>query len=183
MGGSGSFSTSTWTPSICMFIAKSLLTVCNDNLEMAINMQMEGVQVEVEKDPEPMVSNNLEHQPGTSSAASSSRRQPAPRVVEDEYDEDGVRKPIPQKQETLIQPGFEGYAMNRSASNRGSRTSRVRSVFDGFRNFSNEARSYENGAAGGQGGAASRRGKPAIDIIFKGDLQTARDSATSAKKW
>jgi len=173
-------------------IAKSLLTVCNDNLEMAINMQMEGVQVEVEKDPEPMASNNLEHQPGTSSAGSSSRRQPAPRVVEDEYDEDGVRAPIPQKQETLIQPGFEGYAMNRSASNRGSRTSRVRSVFDGFRNFSNEARSYENGAAGGQGGAASRRGKkrtleelfkPPIDIIFKGDLQTARDSATSAKKW
>ena len=56
-------------------IAKSLLTVCNDNLEMAINMQMEGVQVEPEKDPEPMVSNNHEHQPGTSSAASSSRRQ------------------------------------------------------------------------------------------------------------
>ena len=104
----------------------------------------------------------------------------APRVVEDEYDEDGVRAPIPQKQETLIQPGkffhtfsyifqlsiffsklyfcesgksflklilplfpgFEGYAMNRSASNRGSRTSRVRSVFDGFRNFSNEASKF-----------------------------------------
>ena len=62
-------------------IAKSLLTVCNDNLEMAINMQMEGVQVE--KDPEPMASNNHEHQPGTSSAAastaSSSRRQPGKR--------------------------------------------------------------------------------------------------------
>jgi hypothetical protein len=28
----------------------------------------------------------------------------APRV-EEEYDEDGVRAPIPQKQETLIQPG------------------------------------------------------------------------------
>ena len=60
-------------------IAKSLLTVCNDNLEMAINMQMEGVQVEVEKDPEPVASNNLEHQPGTSSAGSSSRRQPGKR--------------------------------------------------------------------------------------------------------
>ena len=44
----------------------------------------------------------------------------------------------------------------------------------------------------GQRGVASRRGKkrtleelfkPPIDIIFKGDLQTARDSATSAKKW
>ena len=52
--------------------------------------------------------------------------------------------------------------------------------------------SYENGATGGQGGAASRRGKkrtleelykPPIDIIFKGDFQTARESATSAKKW
>ena len=61
-------------------IAKSLLTVCNDNLEMAINMQMEGVQVEVEKDPEPMASNNLEHLPGTSSAGSSSRRQPGKRT-------------------------------------------------------------------------------------------------------
>ena len=60
-------------------IAKSLLTVCNDNLEMAINMQMEGVQVEVDKDPEPVASNNLEHQPGTSSAGSSSRRQPGKR--------------------------------------------------------------------------------------------------------
>ena len=58
-------------------IAKSLLTVCNDNLEMAINMQMEGVQVE--KDPEPLASNNLGDQPGTSAAASSSRRQPGKR--------------------------------------------------------------------------------------------------------
>ena len=53
---------------------------------------------------------------------------------------DGVRAPIPQKQEVLIQPGYEGYALNRNASQ--GRSSRVRSVFDGFRNFSNEARKF-----------------------------------------
>lgn len=150
-------------------IADSLLKVCNDNLEMAINMQMEGVQVES------AASSNL-HQPGTSSA--SSLRPPPPSVepvVEPEEDEDGVRAPIPQKQEVLIQPGFEGYALNRNASR--VRANRVRSVFDGFRNFSQEARSYENGAAGAAGGqGASRRGKkrtleelfkPPIDVMFK----------------
>lgn len=50
---------------------------------------------------------------------------------------DEVRAPIPQKQEVLIQPGFEGYSINRSSNM--LRANRVRSVFDGFRNFSNEA--------------------------------------------
>jgi len=166
-------------------IADSLLKVCNDNLEMAINMQMEGVQIES------AASSNL-HQPGTSSA--SSLRPPPASVepeVEPEEDEDGVRAPIPQKQEVLIQPGFEGYALNRNASR--MRATRVRSVFDGFRNFSQEARSYENGANGAAGGqGASRRGKkrtleelfkPPIDVMFKGDFQSARDSASFAKKW
>ena len=50
-------------------------------------------------------------------------------------DEDDVRAPIPQRQETLVQPGFEGYELNNRARN--SRA-RVRSVFDGFRNFEAE---------------------------------------------
>ena len=59
---------------------------------------------------------------------------------EPDEDEDGVRAPIPQKQEVLIQPGFEGYALNRNSSR--MRASRVRSVFDGFRNFSQEASKF-----------------------------------------
>merc|ERR1719468_318033 len=161
-------------------IADSLLKICNDNLEMAINMQMEGVEVN-ETAASSSGGNNLQpsnganfDQPGTSSSLEAS----------EEVDEDGVRAPIPQKQEVLIQPGYEGYALNRNASQ--GRSSRVRSVFDGFRNFSNEARNYE------QNGSTSRRGKkrtleelfkPPLDIMFKGDFQTARDSATSAKKW
>ena len=121
-------------------IAKSLLDVCNHNLEMAINMHMEGVQTEdVGRDS----------QPGTSSSAAA--------WVPDEDEGtfimnisclfmiwihflDGVRAPIPQKQEVLVQPGYEGYALNRSVNL--MRGSRVRSVFDGFRNFSNEARKF-----------------------------------------
>ena len=50
---------------------------------------------------------------------------------------DDVRAPIPQKKEVLIQPGYEGYSITRT--NNLIRGSRVRSVFDGFRNFSNES--------------------------------------------
>ena len=50
---------------------------------------------------------------------------------------DDVRAPIPQKKEVLIQPGYEGYSITRQ--NNLIRGSRVRSVFDGFRNFSNES--------------------------------------------
>ena len=54
-------------------------------------------------------------------------------IVEDEED---VRAPIPQKQETLIHSGYEGYPMNNRQQ---YRKARIRSVFDGFRNFRNEA--------------------------------------------
>ena len=127
--------------------AESLLAACNDNLEMAINMHMEGVQIE-DQNSSSSASNGT--QPGTSSSSAAAAHI-------DDPDDDGenfknlkfsicnsifwvsdeVRAPIPQKQEVLIQPGFEGYSINRSSNM--LRGQRVRSVFDGFRNFSNEA--------------------------------------------
>ena len=126
--------------------AESLLAACNDNLEMAINMHMEGVQIE-DNNSSSSASNGT--QPGTSSSSAAAAHI-------DDPDDDGenfknfkklqnslfsvsdeVRAPIPQKQEVLIQPGFEGYSINRSSNM--LRGQRVRSVFDGFRNFSNEA--------------------------------------------
>ena len=50
--------------------------------------------------------------------------------------DDEVRAPIPQKQETLIEAGYEGYQMN---NRQNYRKARIRTVFDGFRNFGNEA--------------------------------------------
>ena len=46
-------------------MATSLLAVCNGNLEMAINMHMEGVQIE-------------DNQPGTSSTSSNANSNPNP---------------------------------------------------------------------------------------------------------
>ena len=47
--------------------AESLLAVCNDNLEMAINMHMEGVQIEDNNSRSSSASNGT--QPGTSSSS------------------------------------------------------------------------------------------------------------------
>ena len=45
-------------------------------------------------------------------------------------DEDYVRAPIPQKQEVLVQPGYEGYGFGFKGKRR-----IIKSVFDSFRNF------------------------------------------------
>ena len=50
-------------------------------------------------------------------------------------DEDEVRAPIPQKQETLVGPGYEAYPITRP----NMKKTRVKTVFDGFRNFGSEA--------------------------------------------
>ena len=187
-------------------MATSLLAVCNGNLEMAINMHMEGVQVE-------------DNQPGTSSASSNANSNPIPDGDEGRHKffqkwivsirtylwflniSDDVRAPIPQKKEVLIQPGYEGYSITRQ--NNLIRGSRVRSVFDGFRNFSNESSKFcthlllefrpnfpliflleSNGASSkGKKRTLEELFKPPLDIMFKGDFQSARDAATSTKKY
>ena len=118
---------------------------------------------------------------------------------------DDVRAPIPQREEVLIQPGYEGYSINRTNK---FRQSRVRTVFDGFRNFSNETSKFteiqkifrknlnfheffwflfseSNGASSAKGKKRTLEElfKPPIDIMFKGDFQSARDAATASKKW
>ena len=55
-------------------------------------------------------------------------------------DEDDVRAPIPQTSDTLIEPGYEGYHIARP--NRNPHKNRVRTVFDGFRNFGAEGGTF-----------------------------------------
>ena len=112
-------------------VAEQLLAVCNNNLEMAINMHMEGVDVPAANAP--ASSGASASGAGASSRAGGSST--CPPVADDDDDEDNVRAPIPQKQERMIEAGFEGYALNRVNPNR----ARIRSVFDGFRNFGNES--------------------------------------------
>jgi len=171
-------------------LAANLLEACNSNLEMAINMHMENESAP----PAPALA------PPQASAAlqrSISPSLPAgPSAVErngevsGDIDEDGVRAPIPQTQETLVEAGYEGYEMqNRRHA---SRAVRVRSVFDGFRNFEEETRRLEE--RGGEtieppGYSKSKKRtledlfKPPLDIMFQGDWQSARDSAANSGRW
>ena len=91
----------------------------------------------------------------------------------------------------MIEPGYEGYALTRQNPNR----ARIRSVFDGFRNFGSEnganagSGSSSSNGGGGSGGSRGKKRtleelfKPPLDIMYKGDFQDARDAATAAKKW
>ena len=105
-----------------------------------------------------------------------------------EEDEDGVRAPIPQKQETLVGAGYEGYELNVRRGNNPHRA-RVRTVFDGFRNFGAEGASSSSGGANPPGVSAGKKRsleelfKPPVDVTFKGDWQAARDAAEASKKW
>jgi len=169
-------------------LAKNLLEACGNSLEMAVNMHMENGESDPTSGP------GAVHAPA---AGTSGSFRPGPSTDPD----DNVRAPIPQKQETLIEPGFEGYEMT-NRLNRNSR-SRVRSVFDGFRNFEEETLRRENEdvveqpviPAGvevplthTQYNRSKKRTleelfKPPLDIMYRGDWQSARDKATESGRW
>ena len=149
-------------------IARSLLSACSGNVEMAVNMHMEGIAVGGEQEK-------------VDSGKASDKT-----AGGDEEDEDGVRAPIPQKQETLVGAGYEGYELNvRRGTN--PHKVRVRTVFDGFRNFGAEGAASSSGASppvsAGKKRSLEELFKPPVDVTFKGDWQAARDAAEASKKW
>ncbi|KAK7075280.1 UBX domain-containing protein 7 [Halocaridina rubra] len=159
-------------------LAGSLLEACGNNLEMAINMHMEGVQ------------------DASVSSADSSANAP--------YMEDGVRAPIPQKQEILVGgPDDMAYSFRK-------RRRVARSVFDKFRDFEAEAKRQEEELLAGATASEVSRGaiacastsgslsvsgierkrktledlfRPPVDLIFRGTFQAARDFGVSQKRW
>ena len=123
-------------------LAESLLQACNNSLEMAINMHMEGIEGATsaggasgsgEENGNGRSKGQTEKRKKKSSKGEASTSRESRVNIED--DEDEVRAPIPQKQETLIEPGYEGYQLR----NNGKQQSRIKTVFDGFRNFGSEA--------------------------------------------
>lgn len=108
-------------------------------------------------------------------------------------EDDEVRAPIPQRQEVMVQPGYEGYAL--ASRQRGARrVGTVRSVFDGFRDFEAETRRAEERLesqeveAGLPVNRSKKRTleelfKPPLDLMWQGDWQSARDHASSTHRW
>lgn len=164
-------------------LAGSLLEACGNNLEMAVNMHMEGVHGATE----------------SSSASTGASASGAVPVIDGE---DEVRAPIPQKQEILVEgPDEIAYSF------RGRRRI-ARSVFDKFRDFEAETKRQEAellasanedggegsaGASTSSGGFAGRKKKkmktleelfrPPYDLMYGGTFQAARDSGISSKRW
>ncbi|KAK7101896.1 UBX domain-containing protein 7-like [Littorina saxatilis] len=155
---------------------EQLLSVCMGNLEMAIGMHMdqeEGARPSGSgTQARPSAGVGIEPGAGAGAAATAS--------VEEEL-LNGIRAPIPQRHEVLVEeapkiPGFRG----------GVRNTR-RSVFDGFRDFQAEARQQESLMAAGRSVAKQHTledlFRPPIDLTHKGTFHTAREAGTSHKKW
>ncbi|XP_077472248.1 UBX domain-containing protein 7 isoform X1 [Stigmatopora argus] len=139
-------------------VGKHMLEACNNNLEMAVTMFLDGGVVAEE--------------PSTSSgsAASSSRVPPS----------DEVRAPIPQKQDILVEPEpLFGVPKRRRPT---------RSIFDGFRDFQTETIRQEqelrNGASVDKKlSTLADLFRPPIELMHKGSFETAKDCGQMENKW
>ncbi|KAF7653021.1 hypothetical protein LDENG_00088220 [Lucifuga dentata] len=139
-------------------VGKHMLEACNNNLEMAVTMFLDG--------------GGIAEEPSTSSssAASSSRAPPI----------DDVRAPIPQKQEILVEPEpLFGVPKRRRPA---------RSIFDGFRDFQTETIRQEQelrngGTVDKKLSTLADLFRPPIELMHKGSFETAKDCGQLENKW
>ncbi|KAA0719056.1 UBX domain-containing protein 7 [Triplophysa tibetana] len=141
-------------------VGKHMLEACNNNLEMAVTMFLDGGGIA----EEPSTS-------ASSAGASSSRHPPT---------EDDVRAPIPQKQDILVEPEpLFGVPKRRRPA---------RSIFDGFRDFQTETIRQEqelrNGSAKDKKlSTLADLFRPPIELMHKGSFETAKDCGQLDNKW
>lgn len=137
-----------------------MLEACNNNLEMAVTMFLDG--------------GGIAEEPSTSSsstAASSSRGPPT---------DDDVRAPIPQKQDILVEPEpLFGVPKRRRPA---------RSIFDGFRDFQTETIRQEQELRNGSAvdkklSTLADLFRPPIELMHKGSFETAKDCGQLENKW
>ncbi|KAM3603655.1 uncharacterized protein V6R79_000202 [Siganus canaliculatus] len=139
-------------------VGKHMLEACNNNLEMAVTMFLDG--------------GGIAEEPSTSSssAASSSRALPS----------DEVRAPIPQKQDILVEPEpLFGVPKRRRPA---------RSIFDGFRDFQTETIRQEQelrngGTVDKKLSTLADLFRPPIELMHKGSFETAKDCGQLENKW
>ncbi|XP_071781226.1 UBX domain-containing protein 7 [Centroberyx gerrardi] len=140
-------------------VGKHMLEACNNNLEMAVTMFLDGGAIA----EEPSTSSS-------STGASSSRGPPA----------DEVRAPIPQKQDILVEPEpLFGVPKRRRPA---------RSIFDGFRDFQTETIRQEQELRNGSTvdkklSTLADLFRPPIELMHKGSFETAKDCGQLENKW
>ncbi|XP_072525396.1 UBX domain-containing protein 7 [Salminus brasiliensis] len=137
-----------------------MLEACNNNLEMAVTMFLDG--------------GGIPEEPSTSSSSAGASCSRLP------HTEDEVRAPIPQKQEILVEPEpLFGVPKRRRPA---------RSIFDGFRDFQTETIRQEQELR--NGGAMDKKlstladlFRPPIELMHKGSFETAKDCGQLENKW
>ncbi|XP_048844570.1 UBX domain-containing protein 7 [Brienomyrus brachyistius] len=141
-------------------VGKHMLEACDNNLEMAVTMFLDG--------------GGMVEEPSTSSSsagASSSRAPPT---------EEEVRAPIPQKQDILVEPEpLYGVPKRRRPA---------RSIFDGFRDFQTETIRQEQELRNGSTvdkklSTLADLFRPPIELMHKGSFETAKDCGQLENKW
>ncbi|KAJ8012324.1 hypothetical protein DPEC_G00067480 [Dallia pectoralis] len=141
-------------------VGKHMLEACNNNLEMAVTMFLDG--------------GGIAEEPSTSSSsagASSSRAPPT---------DDEVRAPIPQKQDILVEPEPMFGAPKRRRP--------ARSIFDGFRDFQTETIRQEQELRNGSAvdkklSTLADLFRPPVELMHKGSFETAKDCGQQENKW
>ncbi|KAI2667449.1 UBX domain-containing protein 7 [Labeo rohita] len=159
-------------------VGKHMLEACNNNLEMAVTMFLDG--------------GGIAEEPSTSasSAGASSSRHPPCRSLHAPCFEieccvlpsgrDDVRAPIPQKQDILVEPEpLFGVPKRRRPA---------RSIFDGFRDFQTETMRQEQELRNGSAmdkklSTLADLFRPPIELMHKGSFETAKDSGQLENKW
>ncbi|XP_066565115.1 UBX domain-containing protein 7 isoform X2 [Amia ocellicauda] len=141
-------------------VGKHMLEACNNNLEMAVTMFLDG--------------GGIAEEPSTSSSSAGASSSRVPLV------EDDVRAPIPQKQEILVEPEpLFGVPKRRRPA---------RSIFDGFRDFQTETIRQEQELRNGSAvdkklSTLADLFRPPIDLMHKGSFETAKECGQLENKW
>ncbi|XP_076150502.1 UBX domain-containing protein 7 isoform X1 [Alosa pseudoharengus] len=142
-------------------VGKHMLEACNNNLEMAVTMFLDG--------------GGIAEEPSTSSSSAGASSHPTHPA------EDDVRAPIPQKQDILVEPEpLFGVPKRRRPA---------RSIFDGFRDFQTETtvrqeQELRNGSPMDKKlSTLADLFRPPIELMHKGSFETAKDSGQLSNKW
>ncbi|CAB1326048.1 unnamed protein product [Coregonus sp. 'balchen'] len=140
-------------------VGKHMLEACNNNLEMAVTMFLDG--------------GGITEEPSTSSSSAGASSSKAPA-------DDEVRAPIPQKQDILVEPEPMFGAPKRRRP--------ARSIFDGFRDFQTETIRQEqelrNGSAADKKlSTLADLFRPPVELMHKGSFETAKDCGQLESKW
>lgn len=168
-------------------VAGQMLEACNGNIQLAIEMHMDGGEV-CHSGPQPSGS--------SAGARGSGARATSSKMAADPGEEEDVRAPIPQRNETLVEEmpagfglaHFSGQVSDDDLGFHGRRR-KARSVFDGFRDFQAEARQQEEMLTAGASTFHTKRQtledlfRPPIDVMFKGSFTNAREHGKTCQKW